>query len=72
MVKKLQQKIKIIKTKFFSVQCPLMNILPYKVKRVYFNKNLKIINFMLFKYSSTTLYSDPIVLFFFKNSINFQ
>ena len=40
-------------------------ILPYKAKRVYLDKKLKIINFLFFTYSSTTFYSafDGVILF---------
>ena len=35
----------------------IQNILPYKAKRVYFDKKLKIINFLCLTYSSTTFYA---------------
>ena len=40
-------------------------ILPYKAKRVYLHKKLKIINFLFFTLSSTTFYSasDGVILF---------
>ena len=39
--------------------------MPYKAKRVYFDKKLKIINFLFFTQSSTTFYSasDGVILF---------
>ena len=57
-----------------SSECALKNlladdiiepILPYKAKRVYLHKKLKIINFLVFIYSSTTFYSasDGVILF---------